>query len=228
MRTYCINCLERTDRYIQAKKELIDNGFNNIIWIRNKKNKNGTLGCFLSHIDCYIDFLKSKDDKCIIFEDDFKFINKSKLNKNIITTIIKNTCDFDILYLGYKNYYSFFEKNKTNNPMLDKGIFIQAHSYVISRKTAETIINYYNNNYLKKIIPVHIDVLLNSQKLNTYGLKDRLCIQRRSKSSNQWGPFGWEKLTMSKNYEKHQIHDNRFFRTILVTLFFNTYVFCLK
>ena len=224
MRTYCINCLERNDRLTQAKKELIDNGFNNVNWIRNKKNSDGPKGCFLSHLDCYIDFLKSKDEKCIIFEDDFKFINKSKNNKNNIVNIINSNSNFDILYLGYL-YFNSFIPQKNDNPLFIKGIFIQAHSYVISRKTAETIINYYNNNYLKKIIPVHIDVLLNSQKLNTYGLKHRLCIQRRSKSSNQWGPFGTEKITMSKKYEKEQLNQKS---NIFKTLIFNTYVLLLK
>lgn len=227
MRTYCINCLDRTDRYTQAKKELIKNGFNNVNWIRNKKNKIGHKGCFLSHLDCYIDFLKSKDEKCIIFEDDLKFINKSKNNKKKIVNIINSNSNFDILYLGYNHFPSFSPKNN-NNPLFIKGIFVQAHSYVIGRKTAKTIINYYNNKYSKKIVPVHIDLLLNSQKLNTYGLKKRLCIQRRSKSSNKWG-LGIEKITMSKNYEKNQLNNNNnFFSNVFLRLIFSTYISILK
>ena len=120
----------------KQKKELVDNGFYNVNWIRNKTHNNGSKGCFLSHVDCYIDFLKSKDEKCIIFEDDFKFINKSKNNKNTIVNIINYNNNFDILYLGYQHFNPFIPK-KNNNPLFIKGFFVQAHSYIISRKTAK-------------------------------------------------------------------------------------------
>ena len=100
---YCINCVERNDRFKQASIELNENGFKNINWIRNKRDKIGDRGVLLSHIDCYKDFLKSNDETCLIFEDDVKFIHKSKNNKdNILNTVNKINTNYDVLFIGYK------------------------------------------------------------------------------------------------------------------------------
>lgn len=196
-RIYCINCYERPTRFKESKKELQQNGFNKVNWIRNKRNKIGGKGCFLSHLDCYIDFLKSKDKFCIIFEDDVKFINKSQNNYKYIQKIIKNSPNYDILFLGCRAIKS---KALPKNPEYLKGRFLQAHSYIISKYAANKILDYYKK-YKKW---QHIDMLFNILNLNTYALKNNICIQRRSKSDNQW-LLKLESITNSAQYENLQL-----------------------
>lgn len=48
--------------------------------------------------------LKWNGGTCLIFEDDVKFINKSKNNKdNIFNTIIRISTNYDVLFIGYKH-----------------------------------------------------------------------------------------------------------------------------
>lgn len=211
MRTYCINCYERIQRFNVAKDELKKNGFNNINWIRNKRNKIGGKGCFLSHLDCYRNFLKSNEDYCVIFEDDVKFINISKNNHKIIKQVIKNSPNYDIIFLGYREIKSLI---CSKNPRFLEGTFLQAHSYIINRYATNKIIEYYKN-YKKW---QHIDILFSILNLKTIALRQRICIQRQSKSDNQW-IFNLESITNSSKYEKLQLLDPNIFEKIFWRIF---------
>jgi len=213
MKIYCINCIERIDRYKQVQNELQNNGFNDIIFIRNKRNKIGGKGCFLSHLDCYYKLLNSTDQYCLIFEDDVKFINSSKNNSIFINKLPNLINNWDILYLGYLDITS---KQIKNNPIFIKGTFLQCHSYIIHRNTAKKIVLYY-----KKYKQWHqIDFLINLiQNINLVALKDKLCIQRKSKSNNNWFNLNLNIITNIDYYEYYQQNPN-----IIIQLIVQTYI----
>ena len=218
LRVYCINCIERTQRYKEAKNELEQNGFTKINWIRNKRNKIGGKGCFLSHLDCYIDFLKTNDKYCLIFEDDIKFINKSKNNYKKINYIINNAPENEILLLGYGTVNSYV---LPQTPNYIKGSFLTSHSYIIDRSGANKIINYYND--CKDWF--HIDILFNVLNLNMIAIKNRMCIQRQSPSDNTWlKGFKLESATNNKNFELKQQKDLSLYKKIVLFSF----IFILK
>lgn len=221
MITFCINCLERHDRFKQVQNELYNNGFNNIFFIQNKKNINGSKGCFLSHLECYYKLLKSSEDYCLIFEDDVKFINSSKNNYIYIKNIPYLIKNWDLIFLGYINVLS---KDVPENLLFIKGIFFQCHSYFINRDTAKKIILYYKKYKQWH----HIDFLINMiQNINLFALKNRLCIQRKSKSNNNWFNLKIELITNTNYYEDIQQNPN-FIIKFLVNNFILIYLFIIK
>ncbi|VVU94519.1 hypothetical protein CPAV1605_244 [seawater metagenome] len=179
MLIYCINCIESEDRYQETTNEFIKVGIKDVIWIKNPKDENRVKGCFLSHLDCYNNFLKSDEEYCMIFEDNVKFLT---YNYDIIQKIkeyITEIPDFDLFLLGHRAI-NVIEYKDT----FLKGNFLQLNSYLINKKTAQRVVNYYNST--KQFS--YIDLFFNSQlkNINIYGLKDRLCIKSTSQSDNKW------------------------------------------
>ena len=216
MKIYCINCIEREDRYKSAKEELKNNGYEDITWIRNKRMKNGTEGCFLSHLQCYKNLLNSNDQYCLIFEDDIKFIKQTKQNKIDIDRIPLIVKKWDVIFLGYRTIKTI--PFKENNIFLE-GNFLQAHSYIINRKVAMAVLKYYAQYKQYE----HIDILLNSKikNIRIIALKFRLTIQRQFKSDNTWiNKFSLENITNNRYYEVLQLCDSSlleqyYWRTII-------------
>ena len=101
------------------------------------------------------------------------------------------------------NLNVLFKKNR-KKLLVDKGFFLLAHSYIINRTAAKSVIDYYNKYYTRH--KSHLDVLLNILDLKIVGLSKRFCIQRISKSDNKWiKGLNAENISTTTNFEKNQI-----------------------
>lgn len=104
----------------------------------HKMNKR-LVGADLSHIDIYTNLLYSKKDKFIIFEDDIKFCDKSKIDEEIINIIRDNdNKDWDIIYLSTDEVY-----NKK---------YLRKDAYIINKKGAIKVLEYINKNGIKNTL----------------------------------------------------------------------------
>lgn len=69
---------------------------------------NGEVGCALSHINIYENFLASDSDWALIIEDDAIL---GRLNKDIINEIVTSSSPFEVFILGYSKVLEEEEKN---------------------------------------------------------------------------------------------------------------------
>ena len=152
------------------------------------------IGCGLSHILAWREFLKTDKDHIIIFEDDVILEpNFDELYTKAMENIPR---DFDILYLGCFGCHSdsnFFtvigdklQLSSDNMKILNQyiktpKIALGAHAYVISRKGAETLIT-----QLDKKLYFHIDYCLQrlakAKKIKTYVTTPRIAYQTSTDS----------------------------------------------
>jgi hypothetical protein len=122
MEAYIINLEERRDRWSSAIYQFANLPFtpNRVdaisIGIQNIDEFGyltpGVLAIWSSHLKAMTEFLKTENEYCIIFEDDF-LIEQKDIQK--VIEVIKD-CDFDFLQLGYlrtrkKDYLDVFYSN---------------------------------------------------------------------------------------------------------------------
>lgn len=127
------------------------NDYNQIL---KKKNMTpNTMACFLSHIKCLNEFMKTQQDYIIVIEDDVK------LDKNIIQKLYKikreltNIRDeVDLLFLGGTRvcgvkYSESLIKPIQTNPNCNAGTF----GYLLSRRGAQIILDKFNEDGIYKM-----------------------------------------------------------------------------
>lgn len=150
-----------------------------------RKLRRGEIGCYLSHISVWSQFLNSGKQYAVIFEDDVILCNDFK---DRLYNIIKEAdeINWDILYLN-ENCYRHFGKNcngehVTANIIKPKNIGYGNYGYVIKR---DTIIKYMNG-VIPIILPID-DYLLRKQKHRDnqiLRLKDPIVLVDRKFSSD--------------------------------------------
>lgn len=146
----------------------------------------GALGCALSHLNVWKTFVKTKEQFCLILEDDVIF-EKDFSKEKIKQVLLDTPKDFDILYLGCFNSPTFVYAmtlllmNKKTNTCKSKlvkntDVALATHAYIISRKGAKKLIKLLDHN-----INNHIDFCI--QRLNknnlikSYTLKNKIIHQ---------------------------------------------------
>jgi GR25 family glycosyltransferase involved in LPS biosynthesis len=165
-----------------------------------------SIGCALSHLNVWKQFLKTDSEYGIIFEDDIIFNNNHFVENNIkLKDIIKfyinkTPDDFDILYLGSfgtESTLNFFtimmyllnntsQNKQINNFIRQSSVVLSAHSYIISRSGAQKLINYLNHN-IHNHIDFCIQSLCSKNLIKRYIISPRLIYQtstNNTQSSN--------------------------------------------
>jgi len=123
--------------------------------------KKGEFGCAWAHLNLYEALLKEENPnlKYLIFEDDVEeCVNLEKIY-NHLANLPK---DFDMIHLGWSEWYPFVKKNKINKFFYDieKRFFCRLTAYCISHKCADTILQ-----FAKNYINVPSDDLLSNMHL---------------------------------------------------------------
>jgi len=137
---YYINLDERSDRNKEILDELkkIDYPKNKIVRIPAiKKVDKGHLGCSISHMNAVQKFIKSGLNNCIIFEDDFQFIESSETVNKCFSDLLNSNINYDVVFLAYFDVQS----KDSKYPFLRKIISGQASSgYLLNKKFAQTLL----------------------------------------------------------------------------------------
>ena len=152
-------------------------------------NKN-VIACNLSHLKVWETFLESKEDVCLVFEDDVVFTEEIFLtttsmetNEAVITpTKFWNdmmsqldTLDWDIAFLGKKQeYVNGIDKTELFcKPFWASGLF-GGHAYMLNKKSIRNLILKYRP--IKYAADVFLDMMID--EMNVVALKKSLFRQR--------------------------------------------------
>ena len=168
-------------RYIG--KNVIENHVSSF-W--GKFGPKSAIGCGLSHLFVWNEFIKSGKSECIVFEDDI--IYKKDLDikleiKNALKNVPKN---YDILYLGsisgdFFTYTLPFISNtqkKINDKIEIPSVALATHAYIISKKGAKKLIKLmYNKKYIFQHIDFCLQYLASKKLLKSYITTPRIIYQ---------------------------------------------------
>ena len=157
------------------------------------KNINkGEIGCFISHIRCYEYMIKNNIEYMLIFEDDCKFCDDfiNKLN-NVLIEYNEyksiNNKTVDILYVGGRFEPNFFTNPKNclkisnnlvkhlNNNNDKSNLDRTTHSYIISKYTAEFLLDIFYNSIIDKPIDHWLIEICNKYNYSIYSSQPLLC-----------------------------------------------------
>jgi len=142
-----INLKKRKDRLEHITNEINKMNIENskIVRIDAIFNKNGALGCSLSHIKAIEYFLyETNYDNCLILEDDFTFSDKINNINEKINLIQKEIPDYDICLFAYNNLENYNNLKKLNFKRVK---FAQTTSgYLIKRKFADKLLKNFNES----------------------------------------------------------------------------------
>ena len=148
--------------------------------IKNKIRKShealseGAVGCYLSHLKCWRRFLKestSKDDYCLIFEDD------SSIPKDLIKTTNNITkrinVKWGIILLGWHATAKYLPFNKD---LLIPKNFWCLHAYILSSFGARKLLEIHDK------IEIQLDHFIsrNIKEVKLFGTINDICIQKNT------------------------------------------------
>ena len=166
---YYINLDHRKDRNEQFKSELnkINFPINKVKRISGIYHDIGSIGCALSHINILHQFIESKFTNCIIFEDDFEFINNID-HDFIINKVFEDNINYDVIslssniqqYRNYNNYLKRLIEGQTTSGFLINKTF--ASKLLNNYINAVNNLKYYAN---KEILSSHIFAIDVQQKI---------------------------------------------------------------
>jgi len=163
-----------------------------------KKNTNITyayvgpksaIGCAMSHIKTWKEFLKTDAEYAIILEDDVVFVDDFKTKLDTICEFAPK--DYDILYLGCFgcdgpiNIFTYASSTiglinlnsyKLNEYINKPVVAFATHSYIVSRKGAKKLLHYIEGN-ISNHIDFQINTLITNNKINVYALNKRIVFQ---------------------------------------------------
>jgi GR25 family glycosyltransferase involved in LPS biosynthesis len=143
---YYINLDHRKDRFTHITNELSKTNIelhkiHKISGIYLKEF--GILGCAKSHCLALEAFIKSNEDNCIIFEDDFEFTETQEIINVLIDRVFNELIKFDVLMLAS----NILNSRKTDFNFITKIIDAQTLSgYAVSKKFAPILLNNYKES----------------------------------------------------------------------------------
>ena len=142
MKIYCINTIEREDRYLKMKEQF-DNYNIDVTFIRNKKHEKGGLyGCFEAHIMCITDALSNDLDYCLILEDDNSILDTYRDSIFIAEDFFLKNADAEIIYLQNRGLLCAYEHN---SEYMYKCVSYGTSCYMLNKKGMNNIINEYKS-----------------------------------------------------------------------------------
>ena len=174
----------------------------------------GSIGCAMSHLKTWKTFLETKDDYCIIFEDDVvvknNFVNRLKDIKKYIPK------DYDILYLGsfggikkntfFSIIFDILQMTNNNYTRINKYISkpkvcLGNHAYMLSKKGAKKLIKLLDGK-----IHNHLDFCIQDLKsrnlINVYTVKTRLAYQTSTNNSISLNVKNTHPLLLNKMFSE--------------------------
>jgi GR25 family glycosyltransferase involved in LPS biosynthesis len=146
----------------------------------------GMIGCFLSHLETYKQFLANSDKPyALIFEDDAKITDPEIYVKHISTIPHRMPADWDIVLLGYFNHDPE-HKFETFDDYYQFTHFWGTHAYVIHRETAQKLLDLMSPPFSNQI-DHQMSYLAKRGELKIYGFHEPCVIQGTPYSDVQTG-----------------------------------------
>ena len=129
---YYINLDTRTDRKTHVEDELNKMGWNNFTRFNAIKNKDGRVGCSMSHLKL-LQMAKEKNlDYIVIIEDDIEF-TQPELYNNMLKQFKNMDMDYDVLLLAGNVRPPFIQKKdfvfQIKKSFTTTGYIVKKHYY---------------------------------------------------------------------------------------------------
>jgi GR25 family glycosyltransferase involved in LPS biosynthesis len=105
-----INLLQRPDRNILCRNELVGIGINEPKRYNAYKTTNGIVGCGLSHLSVLKEAMARDDPYILVCEDDVVFTNPTSIRQKINNLLAGS--DWDVLLLGGNMFKPFTDYNE--------------------------------------------------------------------------------------------------------------------
>lgn len=210
MKTYCINIIEREDRYFKMKEQFEKHNIE-VTFIRNNKHiKGGIYGCFESHIICIKDAIEHELDYCLILEDDNIIIDTYKESISIAKDFFSKNIEAEILYFQNRGLLCAYEKV---DEFIYKCVTYGTSCYILNRKGMKNIIN----NYLDYVDhKIHYDqFLMKITHNNAYHCIKYITTSYPSISDNEYSYF---KIKISPYINIYEPYINTFVFGVTVPL----------
>ncbi len=186
---------------------------------QHRKPNFGTIGCYLSHLNTWKEFLQSESEFALIFEDDVDF-NPDSLKK-ILEVLRKEKSLWDIVSFEISHSGLPLTLKKTYNQKISIYLFEITHTgcYLINRKAARALI--------EKALPIKMPVdryFTRSWEFNLkfIGIEPRLVHQK----------YGDSTISQTKSYRakgrtyKDDIHAYRFkAQSYAIRFFYNLKIY---
>lgn len=182
---FCINLIEREDRYnfMKIQFEKIHNY--PIEFVRNNKHiKGGRYGCFESHIQCIKMALKQNLDYCLVLEDDCvlaeNFISTLKECESLFIQCKENGKKLDIIY---SHDYGCMYLDKKISDNIYRGKFLGGACICIGKNFMKKILK----EYQKYIDTYHYDFFLTKISTCTFiNLNYMVNLSNFSSDNDPW------------------------------------------
>jgi len=141
---YCINLIEREDRYLHMKKFEIDENIKLTFHRTKRSQKGGMYGCFHSHIKVIKQAYDKNQKYIMIFEDDtIRTLSYDKVNYDEIIKFFK-TDKWDVIKFASALHFvpQYWVPKIYNN--LYKGPTELNNAYILNRKSMSIVLNTYD------------------------------------------------------------------------------------
>lgn len=128
----------------------------------------GQAGCLLSHITLWRNIINKDKDHVLVLEDD---VYIKSIFKDFIKSHVKYPENFDIIFLGHCFESEGEKAESVLNYRLHKSVCPRCtHGYIVSKKGAEKLLNYFDNNKVDLPIDEILCRIIHEKKLNSYSL----------------------------------------------------------
>ncbi|AYV81427.1 MAG: hypothetical protein Harvfovirus33_5 [Harvfovirus sp.] len=168
----------RTDQKVRKYSKMIDPSHYEILKHDNKVGHrqffgaitNGSIGCYLSHLNAYRKILENMDDSALIFEDDIIIdLPKNIFWDRVNQLHIPETTD---IYLLDGTYYDSVRRIKEGSTTLKIERFTGLYSYFLTNAAAKILVKYLPvRQAIKYQIDFEISILMKANLLKVYGYR---------------------------------------------------------
>ena len=144
---YYINLEKREDR----KKQFLSNFTLEDQFIIERisavyTERNGSIGCLMSHIKALKEFLKSNAEVCIICEDDLEIFNIEQMNR-CVSEVLRVFPNWDVIMIAHNSFNLEDTKVFIDNIEIKRVKDSQtASGYIINRKYAPKLLKVYEES----------------------------------------------------------------------------------
>jgi hypothetical protein len=197
-RAYCINLLEREDRYREADAEFDRIGLHVEFYRTNRHPMSGPVGCYTSHVNVMRMARDAGLSLALILEDDVVF-DTELLGKNLARTVHvlrswESRKHWDIFYLGHAPELSLGTVHNDGDFQIYRTRSTHLHCYIVNLRSDRVL------EFLDRPVPVEdrrimgvtvlkqIDQVMRDTLIDSFAIYPMIAFQRSNTTSdNDWG-----------------------------------------
>lgn len=141
-KVYCVNMDKRPDRWEQAQKEFDKIGIRGQVerW-PGTENKDGNLGCTLSHLSIIKHCKEQGYEKVLIFEDDVLFVETDTDRLEKAFGELFELGNWDLFYIGLTMDPNTGKFNRVTDNILRTNFAYATHAYAANSQAFDAMIN---------------------------------------------------------------------------------------